>query len=73
MLAAFVFREVSRSVSGVGLGTNIQLLTAKRSWHKFPPGDAERLGKEIPELAETIAEAWNTKVKIPEWLPQFCT
>lgn len=73
MLAAFVFREVSRSVSGVGLGTDIQLLTATRGWTRFPPSDAERLGKEVPELADTIGEAWNAKVKIPDWLTQFCT
>jgi hypothetical protein len=61
-------------VSGVGLGTDIQLLGAKPiSWRKLPPNDALKLETEIPEMVETIAEAWNTKIKIPAWLTEFCT
>jgi 20S proteasome alpha/beta subunit len=74
LLASFVFREVSRSVSGVGLGTDIELLGPKGvDWRRFPPNDAARLEKEIPELAEAIAKAWSEKIKIPDWLIEFCT
>ena len=74
LLASFVFREVSRSVSGVGLGTDIQLLGAKPiNWRRLPPDDALRLEKETPEMVDTIADAWNAKIKIPEWLTKFCT
>jgi hypothetical protein len=31
------------------------------------------LEKEIPELAEAIAKAWSEKIKIPDWLIEFCT
>jgi 20S proteasome alpha/beta subunit len=74
LIAAFVFREVSYSVSGVGLGTDIQLLAAKdQGWYRLPPKDALRLEEIIPSIADAIAESWNSKIVIPDWLTKFCT
>jgi 20S proteasome alpha/beta subunit len=74
LIAAFVFREVSYSVSGVGLGTDIQLLAAKdQGWYRMPPQDAQRLGEIIPPIANALAESWSGKIEIPDWLIKFCT
>jgi 20S proteasome alpha/beta subunit len=72
LLAAFVFREVSRSVSGVGLGTDMWLLTERREY-RLPAVKTKELESVTPEISDVIAEAWNSKVKIPKWLSEFYT
>ena len=74
LIAAFVFREVSHSVSGVGLGTDIQLLAGKdQGWYRMSFKEALQLEEIIPSIVDAIAESWSSKIVIPEWLIKFCT
>lgn len=69
LLAAFIFREVSQSVSGVGLGTDLWLLAAKdQGWYRLPPNKVKELETAIPNIEKAISDAWNGHIVIPEWL-----
>ncbi len=72
LLVAFVFREVSRSVPGVGLGTDMWLLAGQREY-RLPAAKTKELETVTPEISDVVAESWNSKVKIPPWLDEFYT
>jgi 20S proteasome alpha/beta subunit len=72
LLAAFIFREVSQSVEGVGLGADMILLAAKEQRiYSLPHQRAKELEAIVPDLADVIAKAWNKGVTVPEWLTEF--
>ena len=74
LLAAFIFREVSQSVSGVGLGTDMVYLAAKdQRRYTLPPNKIKELEVIIPDITEVIANSWNTGIAVPEWLKEFFT
>jgi 20S proteasome alpha/beta subunit len=69
LLAAFIFREVSQSVSGVGLGADMMVLAEKNCLvHIIPPDRVRELEDNLPKVADAIAKAWNEGVQIPDWL-----
>ena len=70
LLAAFVFREVGGSVGGVGLGMDMFLLGPEgQSLYSIPHQKVPELEKAVPDLADTIANAWNSDdIVIPTWL-----
>lgn len=72
LLAAFIFREVSLSVEGVGLGTDMILLAAKEQRiYGLPHQRVKELEEIVPDLADVIAKAWNKGVTVPVWLTEF--
>jgi 20S proteasome alpha/beta subunit len=74
LLAAFIFREVGQSVSGVGLGTDLWFLAAKdQGWYRLWPHRVRELEAVIPDIEKAISDAWNGKIVIPEWLTQLFT
>jgi len=74
LLAAFIFREVSHSVAGVGLGTDMKFLAAKDSRRvRIPPNKVQELESGIPDIERAIADAWNGKIIVPEWLTVLFT
>jgi 20S proteasome alpha/beta subunit len=74
LLAAFIFREVSHSVSGVGLGTDMQFLAAKGQRRiRIPSNKVQELESGIPDIEKAIADAWNGKISIPDWLTSLFT
>jgi 20S proteasome alpha/beta subunit len=74
LVAAFIFREVSQSVSGVGLGTDLWLLAAKdQGWYRIPPPKVQEIEAIIPDIGSAIADAWNGKITIPKWLSDLFT
>lgn len=74
LINAFIFREVSRVVSGVGLGVDMWFLAAKdQAWYRLSPEKVEELQSIIPDIGSSISDAWNVKIQIPAWLTQFFT
>lgn len=69
--AAFIFKEVRESISGVGLGTDM-LLVSGIEWgiRYIPHPEVKQLEKALPELREGIQLAWNKGLKIPDWIKQ---
>ena len=68
-LAAFIFREVSRSVTGVGLGTDMRLLKEKNlAVVEIPVNKVKEIEDVVPSVADAIIKAWNNGVQIPDWL-----
>jgi|HubBroStandDraft_1064217.scaffolds.fasta_scaffold60047_2 20S proteasome alpha/beta subunit len=74
LLATFIFREVSQTVSGVGLGTDMWFLAAKdQGWYRIPPLKVKELETVIPDIEKAISDAWNGHLAIPEWLTKLFT
>lgn len=74
LLAAFIFREVSHSVAGVGLGTDMQFLAAKgQRWIRIPSNKVQELESGIPNIEKAISDAWNSNAIVPDWLKQLFT
>jgi 20S proteasome alpha/beta subunit len=73
LIAAFIFREVSQSVAGVGLGADLWFLTPGQAWLRIPSIKVKEIEACIPDIGSAIADAWNGKILIPEWLTKFFT
>ena len=74
LVATFIFREVSQSVSGVGLGTDLWLLAAKdQGLYRVPPPKVKEIEAIIPDIGSAIADAWNGKLTMPKWLVDLFT
>lgn len=69
--AAFIFRGVREAVSGIGLETDMVLLSGtERGVKIIPYGVIERLEREITEIQSGLQRAWSQGLKLPEWLKQ---
>lgn len=69
IMAAFIFREVSRSVAFVGLGTDMMCLTSQnQTIQTIPASKVKELDENLPEIRDVIVKAWNQGVQIPNWL-----
>jgi hypothetical protein len=67
--AAFIFKEVRDSVAGVGLGTDMVLLSGiERGVRIIPHKTVKELDDNLPDIQEGVAAAWATGLKIPDWL-----
>jgi 20S proteasome alpha/beta subunit len=74
LISAFIFREVSQAVSGVGLGADLWVLHGKnRGLTRIPPNKVKELEVIIPDIENAIADAWNGHITIPEWLTKLFT
>jgi hypothetical protein len=69
--AAFIFRGVREAVPGVGLETDMVLLSGtERGVRIIPYSVIEKLDQELSEIQAGIQKAWNQGLKIPDWLKQ---
>ena len=69
LLAAFIFREVSQSVAGVGLGTNMMFFAEKnRLIQVIPHNKVKELEENLPDVSEAMIQAFNKGIQIPDWL-----
>jgi 20S proteasome alpha/beta subunit len=68
-LASFVFREVSQSVSGVGLGTDMIFMEHENlRFHNIAAAKVKELEGIVPSVTDAIVKAWNQEIKVPDWL-----
>ncbi|MGB0063729.1 MAG: hypothetical protein WBP85_04720 [Terracidiphilus sp.] len=69
--AAFIFRGVREAVSGIGLETEMVLLSGtERGVRIVPHSIVDKLEQELAEIQSGLQRAWNQGLKIPEWLKQ---
>lgn len=74
LITAFIFREVSKSVTGVGLGTDLWLLAEKNQvCYQTAPERVKDLEDVIPDIGNVIADAWDGKIEVPNWLNHLFT
>jgi 20S proteasome alpha/beta subunit len=74
LITSFIFREVSESVSGVGLGVDLWSLAAKsQGLQRVPPPKVKEMQAIIPDIGTAIADAWNGKINVPEWVTKLFT
>jgi 20S proteasome alpha/beta subunit len=74
LISAFIFREVSQAVSGVGLGADLWVLHGKnQGLTRIPPNKVKELEAVIPDIEKAISDAWNGHIAIPEWLTRLFT
>jgi len=67
--AGFIFRGVREAVSGIGLETDMVLLSGtERGFRIIPYSVIERLDQELSQVQAGIQMAWSQGLKIPEWL-----
>lgn len=67
--AAFIFRGVREAVSGIGLETEMVLLSGmERGVRIVPYAVIEKLDQELSEIQQGIQLAWNQGLRIPDWL-----
>lgn len=67
--AAFIFGEVRESVSSVGLGTDMLLLSGmERGVRTIPYAEIKELDEKIPELRKGIQLSFNQEVTVSDWL-----
>lgn len=72
--ASFIFRGVREAVSGIGLETEMVLLSGtERGARVIPRGIVDRIEQELADIQSGIQRAWNQGLKIPEWLKQETT
>lgn len=72
--ASFIFRGVREAVSGIGLETDMVLLSGtERGVKVIPRGIIDRLEQELTDIQSGIQRAWSQGLKIPEWIKQETT
>ncbi len=72
--AAFIFHGVREAVSGIGLETEMILLSGmERGIRVIPHGIVDRLEQEMTDIQSGIQRAWNQGLKLPEWIKQETT
>ena len=69
ILSAFIFREVSRSVAFVGMGTDMMFLAPENlAVQIIPSNKVKELDENLPEIRDVIVKTWSHGVQIPDWL-----
>jgi hypothetical protein len=67
--AAFIFKAVREAVAGIGLETDMVLLSGiERGVRILPHAAIKKLDENLHEIQEGIQLAWNQGLKIPDWL-----
>ncbi len=67
--AVYIFRGVREAVSGIGIETDMVLLSGtERGFRMIPYAVIERLDRELSEIQSEIQTGWSRGLKIPEWL-----
>lgn len=68
-LVAFIMREASESVPGVGMGANIVFVNeSEKAMHFMGPGVVKEIQDGIPSLSDAIQNYWPGKINFPDWM-----
>ncbi|HTB98131.1 MAG TPA: hypothetical protein VK716_14060 [Terracidiphilus sp.] len=68
LLAALIFRETGKAISGVGRGAEMVLIyNGNRSMGFYGPDCVADLQVGIPSIADSVYTHWKEKVKLPDW------
>ena len=69
MQAAFIYKGVREAIPGIGLETDMVLLSGTECGVRIIPyAVIKKLDEKLHEIQEEIELAWNQGLKIPEWL-----
>ncbi|MGA2904159.1 MAG: hypothetical protein ABSD98_10030 [Candidatus Korobacteraceae bacterium] len=70
ILAAFVFREVRQSVTGVGFGTDMMFISGKtRTYQDIGYDEIAKLDEQLPNVRDTLSQVFGN-IPRPDWLSE---
>jgi len=68
-LGAFIMREASESIPGVGMGANMVFIhEGDKAMHFMGPEVVKEMQEGIPSLLDAISSYWPGKINFPDWM-----